>query len=613
MKDNKKTLDNLLDKTSKHVQKKKYLYKPKIAKRNKEGKEMKKDGKVLYKNITPTPHKNILLSIAMNIALENYQNIRGKGKEREMKAPLSMSKNADMLLRFFSKKIYDKIGNAETLIDENQNYEYKAIEAFANIEYKIFAVVDRLRNYHSHYVHEPGVLTFEDYFNNNHSLKQKDLDEVKVWFKDHFDKAKNHLIRSLSERKEKLSKDTEQDENKIKNKIEEIDSALETFKKHIIFYNKQKRISLNAQLFIASMFLYKRQLKIILEKWRGVRLDKDIKGYENTIHTFFSYYTMSENYSLNNYNDNLLKFRDITSKLTTIPVSSHEKLQFIYEKIREINEENYKEINEKIEHEIEEAEKIKNNIMPLRNRNILTKTLLQYLLDNNLFNANFKIAINKTLTDRLEYFEKHTLINEGESLTAIKNRKKEKNGLPKEEREQLNEHYKELKRNFIFKTPGELAILAEEPNENKEDELAVRGYNFCIKKKNALVQYTYKVKNKPDIIVNITLSPQLLLKWVFTHLETGENKGVESIENFIRSKISKLSIFNIDSEKLVTEYEKNNKIPLSKILPRGILKATGHRKQAYTAKEKIEANIKAKINRLELFSKENLHHPKPWK
>jgi len=715
--------DKLLKATEKHLSKKRYLYKPEIKERNEDDTvKLDDNGNEIYKKTSPTPHKNVMLSIAFNIALKNYLNIRPSNDFRELKA----TEITDMLLRYFSNKFVDKIGES-ILINTNQNYQYEAIERFRKIEYKLFTAVERLRNYHSHYVHEPGILTFTDLFENGKSLSTDDFDEAKKWFEKKFDLAKSHLVNSLTNKKEfvKIKEDSYPiQKEKYTSDQKEINKTLEKFK-HLNFLEEDnKTISLNGQLFIASMFLYKRQIKIVLEKWRDFRLDKELTGYGNSIHTFFTYYCMSESYSLNNFNDNLMKFRNITSKLTTIPFSSNSQLEPIYQKIREINEVNYKKIElfkqfkkneselekqkrdfqfnnfdkktkgqlltqidnlvdntddsvkmlksfiemfnnqntlveeraynlnclnqdvptkiktkyrhalEKTETEIEKTD-FQSKIMPIRRRNILTNVLLEYLLDNNLFGNNFKIAIAKTSVDRLEYFNDYNSdgISEKESLEELKNRiKVEKN---RDAKNKLREHYKELKRNFFFKTPAELHDLCKphtskvRNSENEESEVTiVKGFKFANKEKNALLQYSYTPTGHQPVTINVVVSPQLLMKWVFVHLSRGDNEGLTEIEKFINMYINKLvQIKNIDSKGLVMNYLKFKKVDfgkeltsefiseynkkghnLNKIFPRSIMQSAGIRVREID----INKTLNNRIELLEKFENNNRLHPKPW-
>jgi len=70
-------LDVLLKATENHLKEKKYLFKPVITKKDKKGNVIKdNDGNDEFLITSPTPHKNVMLSIAFNMALKNYSNIR---------------------------------------------------------------------------------------------------------------------------------------------------------------------------------------------------------------------------------------------------------------------------------------------------------------------------------------------------------------------------------------------------------------------------------------------------------------------------------------------------------------------------------------------------------
>jgi len=726
--------DALLKATVDHLIDKRYLYKPEIKEKYEDGTvKLDNNGNEKFVKTTPTPHKNVMLTIAFNMALKNYTNIRSTYKIKELK----LSEITDMLLRFFSNKFIDKIGDA-LLISTKQNYQYEAIDRFRKIEYKLFGTLDRFRNYHSHYVHEHGILTFKNLFLNGELLTTEDFEEAKNWFQKKFDMAKDHLINSLATKRLSLMEELsivdpndidKMDEHKmsdadkkLKISINEINSTIINLQGTYFLDKSKSAVTLNGQLFIASMFLYKRQMKTVLEKWRDFRLDKELTGYGNSIHTFFTYYCLSESYSLNNFNNDLMKFRNITSKLTTIPFSSNTQLEPIYEKIRAINKENYHNLEilkvyKAIENEIEklelklntatgsynqhdirniqkcrqkltnyendhnqiiniykeqrEAKKMfikyseeinsvvdskakkllekeiqkdkmafenldfQNKIMPIRRRNILTDVLLQYLLDNHLFGENIKIAIAKTSVDRLEYYNLHKSdgLNEKESLEELKNRIKTES--KPEIKSTLREHYKELKRNFFFKTPAELELLSNPhaykvpDNAGEESEITmVKGFKFANKEKNALLQFNYSTNNQKELTINISVSPQLLMKWVFIHLSRKDNEGLKAIESFVKMYINKLAhIKDIDSKDLIGYYLKSRNVNygteltpgfiesfnkkghnLNKVFPRSIMQSAGFRER----KIDIVHSLNDRIDRFEKFENNNRHQPKPW-
>jgi hypothetical protein len=690
--------DKLYQKTSEHLRHKRYLYKPKVTETyrfndrngNKKGdKKTDINGNIQYKkNITPTAHKSVILSLAFNMAYENYRNLRAPFTGvKEIKDTSNIS---DMLIRYFSNKYYKNIDDIKVennLINSNQNYEYEEIERFKKIEFKLYGTIERLRNYHSHYIHEPGILTFEDLFKQGKTLSSDDFKEAKEWFYKRFNETHSHLTQSLKNRKKKLE---EENTKESKEKIEQINKVLKAFEYIQFLDDDTQNLSLNGQLFIACMFLYKRQAKVVLDKWRGV---KDPEGYENTKQTFFTYYCLSERYSINNYNDNLLKFRDITSKLSTIPYSTNSNLAFIYEKINKINAENYEAINsfeekkqphhnknkptnrkpkpntklknqletkkierdnlidllkiknknifrkklENVENEITELEskiyqakpntintpktqptleELQSKIMPFRKRHILTGVLLQYLLDNGLITDKYKIAVKKTPTDVIEYYKKHeNELDKTKNLTFLKNQIKalEKGS---EERIKLNKHLKELKRNFVFKTPTELQEL-NKPVTTEDGIFPAKGYNFTLKKKNTLIQYTAK----NGITANVTLSAQLLIKWVFIHLTSNSsnkkdgNKGFQIITTFVEDYIEGLSKQGNTSEKLKTEFFINPNYQhlkgKGKVFPKSINHNTNQIEDIAT--ETITDNLKFRIETLEKFKKTNEAQNKPWK
>lgn len=661
---------NLFDNTTKHLKDKKYLYKP-ISRVN---------GKIQYegnsKNLKfneSTPHKITFLTLAFNMALENYKNYRSPHIGGHKLNNLDTS--TDILLRFFNEKHYKTIEDGETnesakLIDENQNYNYKIFNDFLDIEHKLFKTINLFRNYHSHYIHEPGILSFEDFFNassDDSIMNKKDFEEAKNWFKKRFDNVKQHLLNSLTNRDGLLQEELEncndsKRKKHLEKKIKSINAASKFFTYKLNFLNEDnKTISLDAQLFIASVFLTKRQATIIIDKWRGV---KDATDYQITKNTFFTYYCIKESYSLNNYNDNLLKFREITAKLSNMPFSENENLIAINEAIKELNKKVYEKIEKrsdtsklkgiitnsskkilKLEEEakrnrlsnrdnkslnelnkiitinsrnIKAIEKLQDEIIPLRKRNILTSVLMQFMIDNDLFGSEFEIAVNKEPLDRLAYINKAPELKNEYNLTHLKNRIKKLNKTNGnvEEINVLKAHFKELKRSYLFKTTNEIKDLIKyydaNTNSNSEDSVAyedkeytlAKEVRFSIKKKNALVRYQHKDFEQP---INIILSPDLLLKWVFIFLNNNTN-AKEDIVKYINKQIKTLS----DVEKIDKAYHKNKDKPgFKKTLPKSIIKLRKSKKEDFN--KKLIKHIDTKINELTQFLETSNREPKPWK
>jgi len=679
MKNTNQKFNTLFDLTNEHLKEKKYLYKP-VAKKNGVI-QLDENGNEKYNN--PTPHKITLLTQAFNIALENYKNIRAPYTGGAILKDTDVS--TDILIRYYNNKHYkiieedDKTKKNVTLIDDKQNYTYKIFKDFREIEHKLYKTLISLRNYHSHYIHEPGVLTFEDFFNieelsktDKTKVKKKlsndEYNDAKLWFKKRFDDTKTHLIGSLNNRKilleEKLEKETNNKSVKdLEVKIKSIKRAYGYLHYNLSFYNNDNTtLSLDAQLFIAMMFLTKRQANIILDKWRKV---KDLQNYELTKKTFYTYFCIKESYSLNNYNDNLMKFRDITAKLSNMPKSENDNLKEINLKIDKLNEGLYKELdnsadvsklkgkitkNEKLilknsfyndnakqktKNELKrdykkllKIEELKKQLIPLRKTNIFTSVLMQYMVDNNLFKDTFEIAINKNPIDRLNYIKNAPELELDKNLTDLKDRIKElkKDKTKSNEREILKKHFKELKRNFVFKTTAEIQKIiksnvftektASEKIENKDfveqdgkTYTITKELRYSIKKKNALVRYKHPKIDRP---INIILSPQLLLKWVFTHLIKGnnvKNKIVDIIINHIDKQVEQLTNTNNSIESIVDNYK--GEILISKVFPTSYLRIAQGVKE--NSKDRIESYINTKVGELEHFLNNNKLEKKPWK
>jgi hypothetical protein len=420
--------ERLKDATEKHLVNKRYAYRAGKAKMVMEDKKWKPEkdvkGNIIYTDDfhPETADKTILLSLAFNMAFKNYSKIRST---EEVKLLHDFKDVSEMLIRFFSNKYINIIDGSpqSTLVDDKHDYKFQAIDEFRQIEYTLFGTVERFRNYYSHYVHEPGILSFTDLFENEtKTLTQNDFDDAKAWFQQRFDDAREHLFQSMTDRKKKIEeelkkpidqnishKEKEEIHKQYNKNIKEIDSVLGMLK-NLNLLDDNKNVTTDGQLFIATMFLFKRQAKVILDKWRGL---KEVEGYQNTMHTFFTYYCMKESYSLANYDDKLLKFRNIASKLSTLPYSNNPQLRSIYEKIIAHNENLYYELNKlpkgiktsirQLTHTLETGldnnengnkireklnyfnrkqilkDKLNAQIIPVRKRNIYTKVLLQYI------------------------------------------------------------------------------------------------------------------------------------------------------------------------------------------------------------------------------------------
>jgi|GEM_PF-4769696 len=598
------------------------------------------------------PAQMVILSLAFNMAFENYKKIRP--------AKPSIMDVSDMMIRFFNNKYTNPIGDDEAvakasnskadqraigLIDNQQNYRYEMLEKFHVIEPILFRTIERLRNYHAHYIHEPGVLTFTDLFvSDESSLSQQQFEMSKEWFSIRFKNVKTHLLKSLGEEKIRIEKDTKK--NSLRPKEERLNEIVSTIQ-HIdgLFFTKEDKLTLNAQLFMASMFLTRRQSKLILRNWNDIGR---LSGYAQSLTTFYTYYCLKESYSINNYNDDLLKFRNICSRLSHIPLIENKKLDLVYGKIRELNKVAYEkvyELNEKIK-KIKEnepplskdgneiAKKMRESweenllkrqdqkrtaalkIIPVRKKEIATEVYLQFLLDNNILdndpkkNYNIKVALKKTQTDRLEYYDKYQEISKEESFTAIKNRAKTKSKDDPSKKDYLS-HLKELKRNFVFRTADEIKLLTSINDSNKNQ--VPKGYRFCIKKKNALLQVTFdKNNNSDEQVINVRLSPDFLLKWVYLILQGKGDNVLTDMIKYVEAQCKYRSTSN--SKDILSKLDADGRVKnihISKLIPRSVVDVS-HNRKLKPVKERVKELLSVRIDNLLDFNRRNFIHPKPW-
>lgn len=622
----------LLEATLAHLPEKKYL-----VKKTRQNRFTRQDEDYFV------PSKNVILSLAFNMAFKNYEEFRGTRKI----TPLNLIQVSDLLLRFFSNKYYKKIDdvNDSELVDLNQNYNFQITKSFRDIEFKLFKAVELFRNYHSHYIHDPSILSFENYLDEletqknggkkKANLTSDEFEDVKNWIKYRFDDARDHLKHSFA----KKSPENRKNIDEVKGKLSKLD----------FLYNKN--ISYDGQMFFACMFLNKRQAKVVLNKW----FDYQLADYEHSLNTFFTYFCLKESYSINNYHDYLLKFRDILAKLTNFPYHSNPGLQPIYSVIDKKN----KAVNEEaelIEAQIidqksaiirtvgnakmklkaeldilkEDKKTLLKKIIPYRKKSFLTSALLGYIIDNKLLTPEFKVAIKKSPVDIEEYYELNgddLRDDEGNNISLNALKDKIKAADTKEIRIRLLNHFKELKRNFVFVSASEMYNWNEidyfetetyEDSDTETKNLSLSGskpvdYRFTVKEKNALFHYT---NTKTGDTINLHFSPQLLIKWVFAHLHGSgkkKNEGLEKIKSVVDDYMEKVSSGKTSSE-IVADFSKNlnlHYLQPSKVFSSSILK--NQQDEPVNSSEQITNNLVLRLNRLKNFVDENNRTARPFK
>jgi hypothetical protein len=235
-----------------------------------------------------------------------------------------------------------------------------------------------------------------------------------------------------------------------------------------------------------------------------------------------------------------------------------------------------------------------------------------------LDNENIKIAIVKNIAVNIEYKESHKELNVNNNLTALKD--KIKNEKDENKREILKNHLKELKRNFIFVSASQLKTMQTVRKVKNEEGvvqhiLLPEGFQFYINKNNAMIQYTFTDKSGNETVSNIVLPPDLLMKWVISHIFKPEHSVTNDITKFIIEHINKFR--QVNSEELLEFYSnKYTGINPKKLLPISIRQPHKLNKPNEVTKYlriKTTNNIDEQIKKLENFIKENQQKPKPWK
>lgn len=577
----------------------------------------------------------VVLAFAFNMALENYAKIRKIKDDRNSPDSIGDKDLSVILKKYFSAKFVRKLDYYEE--DSDLNIENRVLQEFKQLEPTLFKVLQRFRNYFSHVVHEPGIVKLQDSFNGNTNLKEEDFDFFDAWLSKKFDEAKEHLVSSLETAKNKAEDQS---------RLAEIDKALNYFKL-IKYRTGSNNLTYEAMLFFACMFLTRKQAKMILEKWPEFRV---INGYENTIKTFFSYYCLSERYSINNDNLNLVRFRDITGKLTAIPLDPNPQMAIVYQKIREQNIPRFEKLNDleeqvsvikseikskqrlikdlrssrktdrasrelnikKLQDEINTCDteikslyiRSQQEVVPIKRQYVLTEALVRFILDSGLLKSgttSWKVAVVKQDKDKVEYYgQNKEEINRDKNLVFLKNQIKEEKDTNR--RARLREHLKELKRNFIFKDVEAL---------EEEDKL-------LINRKNAMFQ----VSRANFEAITLTLPPDLLKKWVFIFLVKGMRETQSKLETYLSDYWNKvLKNENMTSYELIEQFGgKYEWIKSSKnangvlAFPKSVYKAAGFAEnKQFMLEDATLQKIKVKKEQIEALATQNDLQLKPWR
>lgn len=540
-------------------------------KARKKGKE--KDDKITFAAM-PIHHYNTLLAMAFTKGEKLYSKIRKKVKEDagkyETKAKVKeidteeedRGLSAIEYLMMSSHLFSGKNSNIKLSVKKG---ETKLIEEYAKNEKLIYSVLEELRNYHSHIFHEPGPVSFKNLYGDEYKpekkLTEEDWTKARDWFVNKFNDAKEHKIKTLDKVFERELTDKEK---------EDTQKVSETIKGYQFEYNGY--VSREALLFIACMFLRKSDAAYFTKKWTGM---KNAEGVFKSTQSFFTDNALKESKSVLTLNADLYKYRQIVGILSTMPEMKTESLKSFYDFIRENNDSYFKKAES--ENKKKEKEKHQSFIIPVRKTGNYTYWYMKYLNDNDLLKG-YGVAYYKTPEDRKKYLEE----NEITSSEELKIRMKQATG---EEKKRLTEIYKETQRNFIFNEP------------------CIENDNFCVKKLNVFFQYDFNYNGK-NVTVQMTVSPDFLMKWVFVHLIKGNDKEVKESLNKYAEEYYKRCMDSEFKEPLFG-------ITAKKAFP-GSLTNTVDSEEIIES-DKIIKRIKTRYDELNKFNEDNKSRIAPWR
>lgn len=353
-------------------------------------------------------------------------------------------------------------------------------------------------------------------------------------------------------------------------------------------------------------------LTISLKKWTGIKLSE---GVQKNLPSFFSYYSLKASKSINTLNFDLFKYRQIIAQLSTIPYTTNEHLISIYNQISLENEVSFNELDEEndiyknelkdlknkrlnkfafeeekkklTENHNSQVNKITSYIMPVRKTGTPVKWYVDYLLDNDLL-KEFEIACYKTYSERATYFENHGIYKNIKEFKA-------EIGLVKDstEKKKLRSIYNEAKKNFSFRSAAKANGLIND--------------DVCVKNNNIFLKYQPTGFTNP---IHITVSHNILLKWVFLHYKKQIN--IDSIIKDYVTNYSKNLLMDEASIKFISMYN----LPKNKIYPSSLINAIDkddvENLKATTTLSKLERKIKKLNENLEHLFTTNKLQRRPW-
>ncbi len=477
-------------------------------------------------------------------------------------------------------------GKNSSLIRSIKKGERQQINEFAVILPILEIALSELRNYHSHILHEPGPIKFENIYGEaipknekgtNTKLNTIQWQKAKEWFKNKMVDVKNHLINSLSrtikeiEEELTIQKLSYRQQAVLEDELKDAQKVHNTIENYC--FEKDGYVTKDALLFIACMFLRKSEANYFVNKWTGY---KKTQGVYCTLHTFFTYYSIRDKKSLYSQSSPLLKFRKITGILSTMPQFKNECFVPFNQFINEKNDEYGKKIEIACNNHLKDEEaKWNAYCIPVRKSFNPTFWYLDYLT-NKGYLKDYKIAIYKTIDERSNFLE----TNEISTISDLKIRMKSAKG---DEKNRLTKIYNECKKNYLFKETKDVLD------------------NYCIKNDNAMIQYLHN-----NIAIQANLSSDFLMKWVFVDLILEKNN-----ENFIGEMIKSHLIKQYETL-IKGGFENRKDINLPPSLNIKLIDKVITKTKNFTTDDALKI-IENRLNELNKFDARNKSRKAPWK
>ena len=449
-------------------------------------------------------HCNVLLALAFNMAQKNIEN------NDRFFYKLFGTIN-DLLQKDLRLDDYNKIKKLIESQDHFLSETKKGLEKF----------ISQLRNYHSHYFHDDSIVKHDD------SIIKQDNDIYKTLFKNLYDKTAKPILKQA--------------------------------------FLKNNKISYQGLLFIASFFLYKRQLKILLDHCNILyqknstgknEENSEVDGKEKSlIQKIFLDNTLRENIAVFNFDYKMVFLRKLLSYIKEIPFDKEIKNAKIYDLAEE-------EINK-----IEDADK-EYIFRPYRKNHNPTAYFADFLISMGYLKSTDKNCM-KDVSIEVAVVKRRFDKSEDEKNYAFVPVEKYRKWLTEFE---TDDNFSDSRRRYYIKNGNLLLLLTSSD-----------GYSL-----------------------NVLVPKKFLMKWIYVIITEGKNAGcgiMKEIFHKLRGLRNKQSS-DIDIKKdIYNVFKEAYGDKVSEILPKSIIEYQQSTKG--DTKIAVENSINQKIDELENFREAN--------